>query len=96
MKYTGIKFKGYMSLEASYIFPIVLGIIYMIIATALSLFAFCYNSQKEYVNALKDIRITSEEGIYKEVIYSDIREKSGKCSSGLYRVNPLEDMGGME
>ena len=63
------KLNGYMSLEADYLFPIILFIYYLVIMSSLLLMCRCLNSQNNYIVCMRGASFTRGEEEYGEVIY---------------------------
>ena len=71
------KFKGYLTLEASYVMPIVLLLYVLIILSGFYLYDRCVISQNNSLLALRGSRFTDAADYYGEVIYGDM--KMGSC-----------------
>ena len=65
------KWKGYLSLEASMILPIVLFLYFLIILAALYLYCRCAISQDTFLLCVRAERFTYGENYYGEVIYGE-------------------------
>ena len=65
------KWKGYLSLEASMILPIVLFLYFLIILAALYLYCRCAISQDTFLLCVRAERFTYGENNYGEVIYGE-------------------------
>ncbi|MCR4787022.1 MAG: hypothetical protein K5888_00400 [Lachnospiraceae bacterium] len=60
---------GYMSLEAGYLFPILLFIYYLVILSSLLLLVRCLTSQNDYIVGMRAASFSRGEEEYGEVIY---------------------------
>ncbi len=58
-----------MSLEADFLFPIILFIYYLVIMSSLLLMCRCLNSQNDYIVGMRGASFTGGEEEYGEVIY---------------------------
>lgn len=74
-----------MSLEADYLFPIILFIYYLVIMSSLLLMCRCLNSQNNYIVGLRGASFTRGEEEYGEVIYGtdNVFDKEGYAASRL-------------
>lgn len=77
------KLKGYMTVEATYIVPIVLVIYMMFIMCGFYLYDRCVISQDNYLIALRGSRFTEAAENYGETIYGDM--KTGYFLEGYVR-----------
>lgn len=77
------KLKGYMTVEATYIVPIVLVIYMMLIMCGFYLYDRCVISQDNYLLAFRGSRFTEGAANYGEVIYGDM--KTGYFKEGYVR-----------
>lgn len=66
--------RGYMTVEAAYVMPIVLFLYVMILTAAFLLYDRCVTSQDYYVLALRGSRFTDADEYYGEVIYGKMQE----------------------
>lgn len=66
------KLDGYMSLEMSFIVPILISLFYMIVILGITLFSNCVKSQNQFIDGLRNSRLTYKEGTYGEVIYNEL------------------------
>lgn len=71
------KLKGYLTLEASYVMPIVLLLYVLIILSGFYLYDRCVISQNNSLLALRGSRFTDAADNYGEVIYGDM--EMGSC-----------------
>lgn len=67
--------KGYMTVEASYVMPIVIFLYLLIIFCGFFLYNRCVMSQNNYLLALRGSRFTNAGNNYGEVVYGDRKEK---------------------
>jgi len=65
------KLNGYVTVEASFIVPMVIGIFYLIIICSFWLFLRCYRSERAYIENLRIERYTNYYGNIPMVIYGD-------------------------
>lgn len=79
--------KGYMTVEAAYVMPIVLFLYVLILTAAFSLYDRCVTSQDFYVLALRGSRFTVADENYGEVIYGNRQETDGIRSYLTDRLN---------
>lgn len=68
--------KGYMTVEASYVMPIVIFLYLLIILCGFFLYNRCVMSQNNYLLALRGSRFTEAGNNYGEVVYGDMNEKA--------------------
>ncbi len=69
------KVNGYLTVEASFVMPIVLFLYLLVILLAFFLYNRCVISQDLYILALRGSRFTDQASFYGEVIYGDMAEK---------------------
>ena len=69
------KVNGYLTVEASFVMPIVLFLYLLVILLAFFLYNRCVISQDLYILALRGSRFTDHGSFYGEVIYGDMAEK---------------------
>lgn len=69
------KVKGYLTVEASFVMPIVLFLYLLVILLAFFLYNRCVISQDLYLLALRGSRFTDRSSLYGEVIYGEMEEK---------------------
>lgn len=81
--------KGYLTVESSFVFSIILILYYLIVIAAFTLFSRCYESQKEYILNLNQARITNEGNENHEVIYDRLPYENLLTEGGVWRINPL-------
>lgn len=84
------EYRGYITVEASFVLPIIIGVFYLIIVGALCLFMRCYKSQNEYINNFWEAR----GGVPINVIYGEVNGYQEKNDNGIYIVNPLSGLEG--
>ena len=85
------RLNGYMSLEADYLFPIILFIYYLVIMSSLLLMCRCLNSQNDYIVGMRGASFTGGEEEYGEVIYGNEGsfDKKGYASSRLDKAGRM-------
>ena len=86
MKIGHRKWKGYFSLEASYIMPMVLFLYLLILLAALFLYCRCAISQDLFLLALRTQRFTEARSGYGEIIYG----QEGKLSKEEYFTERIQ------
>lgn len=79
------EYKGYLSLEGSFVFPIVLVIFYLVIIGAISLFMRCIDASTDYIKELHSARGMNNE----EIIYENMYGYYGDTAAGVHYINPL-------
>lgn len=67
--------KAYMTVEASFVIPIVIFMYLLIIMCGFFLYNRCVMSQNNYLLAVRGSRFTKASNHYGEVIYGDMKEK---------------------
>ena len=79
------RLNGYLSLEADYLFPIILFIYYLVIMSSLLLMCRCLNSQNNYIVGMRGASFSRGEEEYGEVIYGtdDVFDKECYATSRL-------------
>ena len=85
------KLNGYMSLEADYLFPIILFIYYLVIMSSLLLMCRCLNSQNNYIIGMRGASFTRGEEEYGEVIYGT----DDRFNKSEYAMSRLDKAGSM-
>lgn len=70
------KVNGYMTVEASFVMPVVLFLYLLVILLAFFLYNRCVISQDLYLLALRGSRFTDRSSFYGEVIYGEMEEKT--------------------
>ncbi len=68
-------FRGYLTVEASFVMPIVIWIYLLVILCGFYLYNRCVMSQNDYLLAFRGSRFTDARENYGEVIYGDAKEK---------------------
>lgn len=84
------KMKGYLTLEAAYVMPIVLLLYVLIILSGFYLYDRCVISHNNSILALRGSRFTASSENYGEVIYGDMDMGSCDASYLLERLNYKE------
>lgn len=82
-------FKAYLTLEASFVVPIITIVFYLIVIGGILLFTRCIDSQKLFVKSLYEARITANIYDTREVIYGDMEYGEMLLEGGVHRINPL-------
>lgn len=70
------KWKGYLTIEAAYVMPVVLFLYVLIILCGFYLYDRCVISQDNYLLAFRGSRFTFAKEGYGEVIYADMKQGS--------------------
>ncbi|MDD6491764.1 MAG: hypothetical protein PUG54_06000 [Firmicutes bacterium] len=70
------KWKGYFTIEATFILPIILFLYLLIISAALFLYCRCAISQNNFLLAMRAARFTQGEDYYGEIIYGNTKDGS--------------------
>lgn len=79
----GKKYNAYMSLEMSFIVPLLISLFYVTVLAGIILFSRCINSQNMFIEELRNDRLTLRSGAYGEVIYNELSNE---------RLNPISKM----
>ncbi|MCR4990315.1 MAG: hypothetical protein K6A38_05555 [Lachnospiraceae bacterium] len=82
------KYKAYLSLEGSFLFPMIVLVYYLIISASLLLLNRCLTAQNNYVIGMRAASFSMSAEKYGEVIYYDISgfDRSGYALDRLYRI----------
>lgn len=85
------RLNGYLSLEADFLFPMILFIYYLVIMSSLLLMCRCLNSQNNYIVGMRGASFTRGEEEYGEVIYGTDRsfDRRGYAMSRLDRAGRM-------
>ena len=84
-----IRCKGYLTIESSFVFSIIIILYYFMVIGSFTLFSRCFQSQKEYILNMNEARITNESDENREVIYDDAPYENMMIEGGVWRINPL-------
>lgn len=85
------EYGAYLSLEGSFVLPIVLAIYYLIIVGAMTLFMRCIDDSTSYIGELHEARFGNDSSI-KEAIYEEMYDYLGMTNTGVYYINPLRKL----
>lgn len=86
------RLNAYLTVEASYIFSIIIALYYLIIVLAFYLFAGCINSQNLFFESLHTARFTYSSTMYNEVIYGDMDSGAGSDFGNVRSINPIAEL----
>lgn len=83
------RLKAYMTIEASFVFSILIVLYYLIVMASITLFFRCIDGNKMYISELREARLTYKEGSYGEVIYNEIDDNCVDSREMQIFINPI-------
>lgn len=85
------KYNGYMTLEASFVYPVILWIFYILIILSVTWFMNCYKSQNRFIRELKESLVVDYDLGYR-VIYNELPLNFNDAGGDIYHISPLKSI----